>query len=232
VVSRPAVAPTETEPRPRLDRDRVLRAALEVADEGGLGSLTIRSLAEALGVKPMSVYHHVAGKEAILDGIVDLVFAEIELPAGDGSWRAEMQARASSARAVLRRHSWAIALMESRRSPGAASLRHHDAVLASLAAGGFPIDLAGHAYALLDSYVFGFALQEAGLPVERTDGVGELADAVMAGFEPGQYPHLARLATEVVMKPGYDFGAEFDFGLGLILDGLQERLDAAGGHQN
>ena len=232
MVSRPAVEPTGGEPRARLDRDRVLRAALEVADEGGLGSLTIRSLAEALGVKPMSVYHHVAGKEAILDGIVDLVFAEIELPPGEGSWRAEMQARASSARAVLRRHSWAIALMESRRSPGPASLRHHDAVLGSLSAGGFPIALAGHAYALLDSYVFGFAVQEAGLPVKGTDEVGELADAVMAGFEPGQYPHLAQLATEVVMKPGYDFGTEFDFGLGLILDGLQERLDATEGRRN
>src|SRR4051812_26687097 len=167
-MSRPPAPPAEAGPRPRLDRDRVLGAALAIADEGGLGALTIRSLADALGVKPMSVYHHVAGKEAILDGIVDLVFAEIDLPGGDGDWRAEMVARASSARSVLRRHSWAIALMESRRTPGPASLQHHDAVLGSLAAGGFPVALAGHAYALLDSYVYGFAVQEAGLPVAGT----------------------------------------------------------------
>src|SRR3954454_11641342 len=141
-MSRPVAPPAEAAPRPRLDRDRVLCAALTIADEGGLGALTIRSLADALGVKPMSVYHHVAGKEAILDGIVDLVFAEIDLPAGRGDWRAEMLERASSMRSVLRGHPWAIALMESRRAPGPASLRHHDAVLGSLSAGGFPVELA------------------------------------------------------------------------------------------
>jgi AcrR family transcriptional regulator len=209
--------------RTPLSRERVLRAAIGVADGGGLASLTIRSLARELDVQPMSVYHHVANKEEILDGIVDLVFAEIELPPGDGDWRTEMEARAASARSVLRRHPWAITLMESRSSPGPATLRHHDAVLGSLRGGGFPVRLAGHAYAVLDSYVYGFALQEAGLPFDGPESVGELAGSIMEQFATDQYPHLTELAVEVVMKPGYDFGDEFAFGLGLVLDGL-ERL--------
>lgn len=206
-----------------LSRERVLHAAIAIADAGGLGSLTIRSLAQDLGVKPMSVYYHVANKGEILDGIVDFVFAEIELPAGEGDWRAEMRARAVSARQALRRHPWATGLMESRATPGPATLRHHDAVLGSLRAGGFSVELAGHAYAVLDSYLYGFAVQEAGLPFEGPDQVVDLAESIMAGFDADQYPHLTELVVEVVTKPGYDFGNEFDFGLGLILDGL-ERL--------
>jgi AcrR family transcriptional regulator len=210
-----------------LSRDRVLQAALEVADGGGLGSLTIRSLAEAVGVKPMSVYHHVANKEAILDGIVDLVFAEIEVPPGDGDWRAEMHVRAASARRALRRHPWAIGLMESRTTPGPATLRHHDAVLGSLRAGGLSVELAGHAYAVLDSYIYGFAVQEAGLPFEGPEQVADLAESMMAGFDAGQYPHLTEYATKIAMQPGFDFGNEFDFGLGLVLDGLERLAKSA-----
>jgi len=134
-----------------LSRDRVLRGALAVADSGGLGSLTIRSLAHELGVKPMSVYHYVANKDEIVDGIVDLVFSEIDLPTTGGDWRTEIRRRATSARAVLRRHSWAIGLMESRTSPGPATLRHHDAVIATLRSAGFSHELTAHAYALLDA---------------------------------------------------------------------------------
>ena len=112
-----------------LSRERVVRAAMSVADSGGIGSLTIRSLAHELGVKPMSVYHHVANKDEILDSIVDIVFSEIDLPTPEGEWRSEMRRRANSARRVLRRHSWAIGLLESRTSPGPATLRHHDAVI-------------------------------------------------------------------------------------------------------
>jgi AcrR family transcriptional regulator len=217
-MSRPA---TKKPARAPLSRERVLRAAVEVADGGGLSSLTIRSLARELDVQPMSVYHHVASKEAILDGIVDLVFAEIELPAGSGHWRAEMAARAASARAALRRHPWAIVLMESRTTPGPATLRHHDAVLGSLRAGGFPVRLAGHAYAVLDSFLYGFAQQEASLPFEGPEDVGERAGSFLQQFDTDQYPHLTEMAVEVVMQPGYDFGDEFDFGLELVLDGLE-----------
>ena len=150
--------------RVRLSRERVLRGAVAVADARGIGSLTIRSLAQHLGVKPMSLYYYVAGKDEILDGIVDLVFSEIELPSLNGDWRSEMVRRAHSARRALRRHSWAIGLMESRKNPGPATLRHHDAVIGTLRGAGFSVEMTAHAYALLDSYIYGFALQEASLP--------------------------------------------------------------------
>jgi AcrR family transcriptional regulator len=210
--------------RSRLSRERVLDAALAVADAGGIASLTIRSLAEQLGVKPMSVYHHVANKEAILDGLVDLVFAEIDLPVAGADWRAEMHRRASSARRVLSRHRWAIGLLESRTSPGPATLRHHDAVLGTLRAAGFSREMTAHAYALLDSYVYGFALQEASLPFEGPESVGEVADPIMELMATGAYPHMVDMATRHYLQPGYDFADEFEFGLELILDGLDRAV--------
>jgi len=198
----------------------VLRGAVAVADAAGIGALTIRSLAQELGVKPMSVYHYVANKDEILDGIVDLVFDEIDLPSTDGDWRSEMRRRATSARRALRCHPWAIGLMESRTTPGPATLRHHDAVIGTLRGAGFSIQMTAHAYALLDSYVYGFALQEASLPFEGPETVAEVAEPMMQQFPAGEYPHLVEMATEHILKPGYDFGDEFDFGLGVILDGL------------
>ncbi|MGA8211302.1 MAG: TetR/AcrR family transcriptional regulator C-terminal domain-containing protein [Nocardioidaceae bacterium] len=213
-------------PRARLSRERVLRGALAVADSGGLESLTIRSLASELGSKPMSVYYHVAGKEEILDGLVDLVFDEIDLPTPGENWRSEMTRRAESARAALRRHRWAIGLLESRTSPGPATLRHHDAILATFRAADFPPALTAHAYALLDSYVYGFALQEASLPFEGPESVGEVAGPMMALMATGDYPHLVEMATTYYLQPGYDFADEFRFGLDLILDGLERSLAA------
>jgi len=211
--------------RPRLTRERVLQGALSVADAGGLGSLTIRSLASELGVKPMSVYYYVASKDEILDALVDIVFAEIELPVPGNPWRSEMVRRADSARSVLRRHRWAIGLLESRPTPGPANLRHHDTVLATLREAGFSNELTAHAYALLDSYVYGFALQEASLPFEGPDSVGEVAEPIMELMSSGQYPHLIDMATAYYLRPGYDFGDEFRFGLNLILDALEARID-------
>ena len=217
-MSSPAAEGSPT--RPPLSRARVLRGAVTVADAGGLGSLTIRSLAQELGVRPMSVYHHVANKGEILDGIVDIVFSEIELPSVGGDWRSEIRRRAVSARGVLARHPWAIGLLESRTSPGPATLRHHDANIGVLRAAGFSVELTAHAYALLDSYIYGFALQEAGLPFQGPDTVAEVAAPMMERFASGEYPYLVELATEYVLKPGYDFGDEFEFGLDLILDAL------------
>src|SRR6266545_6827352 len=190
------------EERPRLSRERVLRGAVAVADAGGIDSLTIRSLSQSLGVKPMSVYYYVANKDEILDGIVDLVFSEIELPAADGDWRAEIRRRADSARRVLRAHPWAIGLMESRTSPGPATLRHHDAVIGCLRRAGFPVALAAHAYAVLDSYIYGFALQEASLPFDTGEETAELAQAMLAQFPADQYPYLAEFTFEHVRQPG------------------------------
>ena len=223
----PAAASSQPAPRARLSRERVLRGAIALADSAGLAGLTMRSLADELGVKPMAVYHHVANKDEILDGIVDLVFAEIEVPSTEGEWRSELRRRGVSARAVLRRHPWATPLMESRLNSGPATLRHHDAVIGTLRRGGFSIALSAHAYALLDGHLYGSALQEAGLPFDSPEVVPEMAAAFLAHFPAETYPHLAELTTEHVLTPDYDFGAEFEFGLDLILDGL-ERLLIAG----
>jgi AcrR family transcriptional regulator len=207
-----------------LSRDRVLRAAVAIADATGIGSLTMRSLAQELGVKPMALYYHVANKDEILDGIVDLVFSEIGLPSADGDWRSEIVRRANSARHVLRRHPWAIGLMESRKSPGPATLQHHNATIGTLRAAGFSVAMTAHSYALLDSYIYGFALQEASLPFEGADTVADVAEPMMQQFPADAYPHLVEMTTEYVLQPGYDFGNEFEFGLGVILDALASSL--------
>jgi AcrR family transcriptional regulator len=214
---------TEGSTRPRLSKERVLSSALAIADRGGLPGLTIRSLATELGAKPMSVYYYVASKDALLDGLVDIVFEEIELPDVDGDWREEMRRRAISARACLRRHRWAIGLLESRTSPGPATLHHHDVVLTCLRNAGFSLELTAHAYALLDSYIYGFALQEASLPFEGPGSVGDVAEPIMALMATGAYPTMVEMATTYYLQAGYDFGDEFEWGLDLILDGLDRR---------
>ena len=208
-------------PRKPLSRDRVLQAAVTFADEHGIDSLSMRKLGEVVGVEAMSLYNHVANKDDLLDGMIDVVFGEIGLPAGDSDWRTSMHRRAVSARHVLSRHRWAIGLMESRTSPGPATLRHHDAVIGSLRAGGFSVAMAAHAFSLLDSYIYGFALQEASLPFDKGRDTAELAQEILGHLRPEDYPHLTELAVEHVMQPGYDYGDEFEFGLGLILDGLE-----------
>lgn len=207
-----------------LSRERVLRGALAVADAGGIGSLTIRSLAHELGVKPMSVYHYVANKDEIIDGIVDLVFSEIELPRAGGDWRSEIRRRAISARRVLRCHPWAIGILQSRTSPGDATLRHYDAIIATLRLAGFSVEMTAHAYALLDSYVYGFALSEAALPINGPETVTEVAEQMMEQFSAEAYPHLVEFSIQHILKPGYDFGNEFEFGLSVILDGLTRSM--------
>jgi AcrR family transcriptional regulator len=206
--------------RAQLSRDRVLRAAVTRADQNGISSLSMRKLGEALGVEAMSLYNHVASKNDLLDGMIDIVFSEIDLPSEDGDWKAAMRRRAISARQVLHRHPWAIGLMESRTSPGPATLRHHDAVLGCLRRAGFSIELTAHAYALLDSYIYGFALQEASLPFGTGEEAAQVAHQISAQFASGQYPYLTEMATEHVLRPGYDYGDEFVIGLDLILDGL------------
>jgi AcrR family transcriptional regulator len=217
------------QPRTPLSRDRVLQAALALADAGGIESLSMRKLGEAVGVEAMSLYNHVPSKGDLLDGLIDLVFAEIELPAGADGWKPAMRRRASCARAVLSRHRWAIGLMESRTTPGPATLRHHDAVLGCLRQAGFPVALAGHAYSALDSYIYGFALQEASLPFETGPETAEMAQAMLAHFPADEFPHLAEFTFEHVLQPGYDYGAEYEYGLDLLLDGLERALNAAGG---
>jgi AcrR family transcriptional regulator len=206
-----------------LTRERVLAGAIAVADAGGIGALTIRSLATELGVKPMTLYHHVSGKEAILDGIVDAIFEEIALPSDGAGWRSAMRERAISARGALRRHPWATTLMDSRRNPGPATLRHHDAVIGTLRRAGFTVPMAGHAYSLLDSYIYGFAVQEAALPYDP-ESDPEVPETFLERFRAEDYPYLAELTAEHVLQPGYGYDREFEFGLDLVLDGLERLL--------
>ena len=214
------------EPRAPLSRERVLRAAVALADESGIHSLTMRKLGDAVGVEAMSLYHHVANKDDVLDGMVDLVFSEIGLPSGGTNWKTAMRQRAISAREVLSRHRWAIGLMESRTSPGSATLRHHDAVIGSLREGGFSIEMAAHAFSALDSYIYGFALQEASLPFDTAEETVEVAQMILKQFPADEYPHLTELTLEHVLQPGYAYGNEFEFGLDLILDGLERARNA------
>ncbi|MCP3936478.1 MAG: TetR/AcrR family transcriptional regulator [Actinomycetia bacterium] len=206
--------------RVRLNKQLVLEGAIDLADQTGIEALTIRRLAEFLGVKPMSLYHHVPSKDEIVDGMVDIVFTQIDLPPDDLAWRDAMKQRCVSARQVLNRHPWAPPLMESRTNPGPASLRHHDAVIRCLLKGGLSFELTAHAYAIIDSYVYGFALQEAHLPFGGGEEISGLAEEIMSALPIGQYPHLAEFTTNVALKPGYSFGASFEFGLDLILEGL------------
>ncbi|MEW2636470.1 TetR/AcrR family transcriptional regulator [Streptomyces sp. NPDC048389] len=207
--------------RAPLSRERVIRAAMAVADEKGAAALTMRAVAEPLGVEAMSLYHHVSGREDVLDGMVDAVFGEIDLPPRDTDWKSAMRDRAASARAVLRRHPWAVALMDSRSRPGPATLRHHDAVIGALRAGGFSVPMAAHAFSLIDSYLYGFVLQEVSLPFSGSAELDEVAGAILRDMPADAYPHLTELVTEHALKPGYDYAEEFTFGLTLILDALR-----------
>jgi AcrR family transcriptional regulator len=204
----------------------VLRTAIAFADENGIEYLSMRKLGQELGVEAMSLYKHVANKEDMLDGMVDVVFSEINLPSNGVRWKTAMRQRAVSARAALTRHPWAIGLTESRMKPGPANLQHHDSVIGCLRQAGFSIEMAIHAYSALDSYIYGFALQERSLPFDTSDDVADVGDAaedILSQFPADQYPYLGETVVERIMKSGWEYADEFEFGLDLILDGLEQR---------
>jgi AcrR family transcriptional regulator len=206
----------------------VLSAAIALADRGGFESLTMRKLAKELGVEAMSLYNHVASKDDLLDGMVDRVFGEIEPPSTGGDWKAAMRKRAISTREALGRHRWAIGVMEGRTSHGPANLRLHDAVLGCLRAAGFSLEMTVHAYAVQDSYIYGFALQERDMSSESADDFAAEAQRQMHEYQAvlAEYPHLVEVVGGYVAKSGYDYATEFVFGLDLILDGLDRLRDA------
>jgi AcrR family transcriptional regulator len=215
------------EPRVPLTRERVFHAAVALADELGIESLTMRALGEKLGVEAMSLYYYVANKDELLDGMVDVVFSEIELPTTDVDWRTAMRRRAISTREALGRHRWAVGLLESSTNPGPANFRLHDAVLGCLRGAGFSVENAIHAYSVQDAYIYGFALQEKTLPVDTPGELAEAAESLRRQFSADEYPHIAETITERITKSGYDFADEFEFGLDLILDGLERLRDRA-----
>jgi AcrR family transcriptional regulator len=210
---------TRVATREPLSRERIVQAAVALADAGGFDALSMRNLAEGLGAAPMALYRHVSNKEDLLDGMVDVVFGEMYPPAIGGEWKAELRTRGDSARAALRRHPWAIGLMETRLHPGPASAVHHNATMGCLREAGFPFREAVHAYNLLDSYTYGFALQERTIPFETPEESAEMAKAIV-GDQTADYPYLAEVVVELGRK-GYNYTEEFEFGLEFILDGLE-----------
>jgi AcrR family transcriptional regulator len=213
-----------TKRRTPLNRERVLRAAIDLADQGGFESLTMRRLANELGVEAMSLYNHVASKDDLLDGMVDLVFAEIEPPSTNGDWKTAMRMRAVSTRDALGRHRWAIGLMEGRTSHGPANMTLHNAVLGCLRGAGFTMEMTVHAYSLQDAYIYGFALQERDMSPESAEDFAAEAQRQMHEYQAllDDYPHAAEVVGGHIAKVGYDYTTEFLFGLDLILESLDK----------
>nr|WP_237566045.1 TetR/AcrR family transcriptional regulator [Ornithinimicrobium cerasi] len=204
-----------------MSKQRVVLEAIRLADREGVDGLSMRRLAGALGAGAMSLYHYVASKEELLDAMIDAMFAEIELPPEQTDWQSAMRRRAVSTRQVLVEHPWANGLMGSRTTPGPANLRHHEAVTACLRRAGFSVAMATHANWLLDSYVYGHALQETSLPFDTADELADLVeDVFLPQLRPEEFPYLNESAAEL-LAVGYDPAGEFSFGLDLILAALE-----------
>ena len=212
------------EPRAPLSRERVLRAAVALADEAGIEALTMRELGQRLGVEAMSLYNHVANKDDVLDGMVDLVVGEIDLPSDAVDWKEAMRRRAISAQAVFSRHPWASALIDSRESSGVERLRYFEWVIGTLRRAGFSVELAARAFSVLDSYIYGFGRQRSHMSAGSGAEPEDMAEAFLRAIPADEYPYLRELVVEHAMDSGYDDGADLEFGLDLILDGLQRLL--------
>ncbi len=218
--------PGRDRPRAPLSRERVLRAAVALADERGLAALSMRKLAGELDVEAMSLYNHVKSKDDLLDGMIDIVFSEIEPPAAGGDWKAELRKRALSTREALRRHRWAVGEMEGRTDHGLANLRLHDAVLGCLRAAGFSVEMTVHAYSMQDAYIYGFCLQETDMASQTPEDFAAEARRQMSAYEDAlaDFPHLLEVVGGHVAKVGYDYDTEFLFGLDAILERLEQLL--------
>ena len=213
-------------PRLPLDLERIVGAAVRIADEHGLEAVTMRRVATSLGVQAMSLYHHVRDKDALLTAMLDAVYERMALCSTAEGWRDAMRARATSMRQAFLAHPWSLGLVDAGTNPGPAALSHTDSLLGTLRSAGFSVAMAAHAAAVFDAFVYGFAVQERNLPFADGPGVTDVASDVLASMPEGAYPYLQEFAVEHVMKPGYAFGDEFAFGLELVLDGI-ERAAAA-----
>jgi AcrR family transcriptional regulator len=213
------------EQRETLSRERVLRAAMALADERGIEALTMRELAGRLGVEAASLYNHVSGKDDLLLGMASIVIAGIDLPSEDTSWREAMRRRAMSARGLFARHPWAAALIDTRMQVEPAGLAYADRVLGTLLRAGLTPAIAGNAFLVLDSYIYGYERQRSILARDdggdSTDAALEVADAI----PPGAFPALAQVAAAYAEQP-FDEDAGFAFGLDLLLDGIERLLPA------
>jgi AcrR family transcriptional regulator len=218
---------TRARERQPLNRERVLQAGLQLADEAGLESLSMRRLGQVLGVEAMSLYNHVASKEDLLDGLADIAIEEIEMPSEALDWKEAMRRRAISVRDMLVRHPWASSVIESRTKPSPARSRYPEQVVAILRRAGFSPVMALHAFFILDSYIYGFVVQEENMPSGTPEQLAEMAGSILSALPAREYPYLHEIVVDHVMKAGFSYGDEFAFGLDLILDGLERARDAA-----
>lgn len=212
--------------RAPLSRERVLATAIDLADSRGPSDLSMRKIASALGVEAMSLYNHVENKNDLIDGMIDIVFAEIEPPAVKGDWKSELRKRAISTRSALNRHRWAIGEMEGRTNHGPNSMRLHDAVLGCLRNAGFSPAMSVHLYSVQDAYIYGFVLQEIDMAQETPEEFAAEAERQMRDYAEHlpDYPYLVEVVGGHVAEHGYDYEEEFLFGLDLILDGIETKL--------
>lgn len=216
--------PTQTRPRIPLTRERVLDAAVVIADQQGFDGLSMRKIGKELGVEAMSLYNHVANKEDILNGMVETVMSEIDLPPGEVDWKSAMRRRAASVHRMLSLHPWASGLIDSLVSEGPVKLGHHEWVLRNLREAGFSLKMAAHAFSVMDSYIYGFSSQERNLPLENESDLIEASELLLQMMPPDEYPYLTEMILDHALQPGYNHSAEFEFGLDLILDGLEREL--------
>jgi AcrR family transcriptional regulator len=205
---------------PPLSRERILRAALRLADQGGLEALSMRKVAQELGVKAMSLYNHIANKDDMIDGLVDRVVSDIELPRFDLDWKTAMRQRALSAHEVLLKHPWAVMAIMSRINVGSAMLRYVDTTIGCLRQAGFSWEMADHAWNAIDSHIYGFTLQELNFPIEASE-YAETAESFISYIPPDQYPYMHQLSLYVI-EGSYDGLHDFEFGLDFVLDGLDK----------
>jgi AcrR family transcriptional regulator len=227
-------ATTHARSRRPLSRERILEEGIRLADESGIESLTMRKLARALGVEAMSLYNHVANKGALVDGMVDLVIREIELPSADQGWDVAIRRGAISAHEALIRHPWASSLAiapTSTREAPEPRIRYMEWRLGTLREGGFSPDLTYHAYHALDAHVMGFTLWQLGhsaaaASVAEAGGLADFAAGFARQMREGGYPYVAEHVDQHVAAPPGDGAREFEFGLDLILDGLRRARDA------
>jgi AcrR family transcriptional regulator len=218
-----ARTPRGGEPRETLNRGRVLRAAIELADERGIDALTMRELSSKLGYEGASLYYHVASKDDLLDGMTELIASEIEVPSEAHDWKEAMRRRAISAREVFSRHPWASAIMDSREHSGPAQLAYADRVLGTLLAAGFTPRAAANAFLILDTYIHGYQRHQAGLSLPEGVETFDVAEELLGELSPDTYPSLLAIAADFAVRP-HDEAAVFDEGLDLLLDGLERTL--------
>ena len=209
-------------PRARLTRERVLRAAVALADEGGIESVSMRKLGQELGVEAMSLYNHVANKGDLLDGMVDFVAGEFDVASKGGNWKSSIRQSAISAHEVLLRHPWACSLAMSRPKVGPAKLRHVDSMVGSLREAGFSIQMAHNAMHAIENHISGFTLQELSFPSNVEEMGPEVVAILLRREMVSEYPHI----SEVVLGATHDDQIEFEFVLDLLLDGLETARDS------